>query len=64
MTSHYTLYDVIGYHDVTWIAHVTFVLQCDVFLHSDLKKKKYSNKNIFISYGLWAQVILPPPQTQ
>ncbi len=31
---------------------MTFVLQWDVFLHCDLKKTKYSNKYIFISYML------------
>ncbi len=42
MTSHYTLYDDIGYNDVTYIA-----LECCCDL-----KKKYSNKYILshISY--------------
>ncbi len=46
MTSHYTLYDVI------WIAHVIFVLQWDVFLHCDLKKKKNTVINTYLSYIL------------
>ncbi len=40
MMSHYTLDDVISHHDITWIAHVTFVLQWDAFLHCDLKQIK------------------------
>ncbi len=56
MTSHFTLYDVINHHDVKWI-----VLECcsgDLYVAVGciptllLKKKKYSNKYIFISYIL------------
>ncbi len=54
--SHYTLYDVISDHDITWIA--LECCSCDCYVEVGciptlwFKKIKYSNKYIFISYIL------------
>ncbi len=56
MTSHYTLYDVISHHDATWIAleccSCNFCVAVGCIPTLCLKKIKYSNKYISISYIL------------
>ncbi len=55
MMSHYTLYDVISYHDVTWIALECY--SCDFCvavggIPTLIEKNKIRNKYIFVSYIL------------